>query len=213
MWALYSFLESGMDGALTAGFSTFRAALDGGTEEPHAAVFEREVGGLQALEAPLLEWLRGAQLPMWPVYLEWTHLRPDALWGHGANFTYALFRDPLAALSAEVRPAVAPWGLGLVIEYLDAGNYTGVVLFDEGGVSTFEVRDGSAIWWDQGQAVLPEMDDGLTVSVERGSGGMATVRFGESSFEFATTMPPILGLAVNDSDVRFEALRWRAVAE
>ena len=208
-WAVVAFLETGLGGALADGFAAFRAALDGGSAEGHLAIFEREIGVAAELEGPLREWLQEAQLLMSPVRREWTHRTPDALWGHGANFSFALFRQPLEALSAEARPGPGPWGLGVITEYLDEAHYTGVVLFDDGRVSTFEMIDGSATWWAQGEVSVSALDIPIEVEIVRGADDTARVRFGESSFEFETTMPPVLGLVVNDSDVHFESLRWR----
>ena len=207
-WAIFGFFEEGMTGALAPGFSAFRAALDGGTGEAHQDVFEREVGPLNDFEEPLLDWLRTAQLAMRPVFTEWTHLRPDAVWGHGANFSFAVFRAPLSTLSAAVRTGPSPWTMGFIIEYLDNQNYTGMVVSQEGAVSTFEMREGRAVWWDQGRASLNPMAERVSIAVQRRDDGLATVQFGETGFEFPVTMPAIMGLAINNSDVRFEALEW-----
>jgi hypothetical protein len=207
-WAIYSFFATGADGALAESFRALRAGLDDGEMAAPLALFQREVGDPAEFEAPLVEWLRGAQLPMRPVHLEWTHLRSDAIRGHGANFSFALFKSPLEALTMELTPASDTWGVGVIIEYLDRQNFTGVVLFDGGGVSTFEAVDGRNVWWDQGAVALPGTVSRLPVAVGRDVPGQATVTFADTVFTFETTMPPILGLVINDADVRFERLRW-----
>jgi hypothetical protein len=208
LWALYSFLETGLDDAAAEGFHALRTALDGGDETEPLALFEEELGDPTALEGPLLDWLREAQLPMRDIYLEWTHLGPDTVRGHGANFSFALFKAPLSHLTFMAIPASERWGLGVIIEYADNANFTGVVLSDSGEVSTFEAIDGAATWWGQGNVPLGPNPSMVSVELSRNEEGTATIRFGDTPFTFPTTLPPILGLVINDSDVLFEGLRW-----
>ena len=144
---------------------------------------------------------------MSPVYVEWTHVGPESVWGHGTGFFFSLFKAPLDRLSFDAVARENPWKLGVVIEFLDRENYTGIVLGQDGSVFAFEMRNGSATWWPKGELRQGPPPSPVSVDVVAAS-EESRVTFAGETFAFPRLFPARMGLAVDNGSVDFREIQW-----
>jgi hypothetical protein len=206
VWALYSYLQS-MSNLFREGFTTLRETLDQGEQVDSFSLFSELIAEPSTLQIPILEWLEQSQLPFIDIYLEWTSIGPKTIRGHGLYFSYALLKESYNQLSYTAIPNQDDWAFGVIIDHEDSENYTGVVLFHYGEVSTFEMEGGSAVWYTQEVLDIPINEESITVRVIH-EDGETSIWFGEYHFTFNTRFPLALGLVTQDSDILFDDLSW-----
>ena len=133
--------------------------MDAGSQDA-LAEFERifEVP-VSDFDEPIQEWLTRAQQPMKAEYLEWSHVAPGEVDGWSSVFGFARIKKSVQRFSMTFEPTWSEAGAGgVLLSYQDPQNWVGLVVGANDRVSSFEMRDGQAVWWDQGEA--PALIDG-----------------------------------------------------
>ena len=71
-----------------------------------------------------------------------------------------------------------------MIAFDDLENYTGLTLSYDGQISSFEMNDGLAVWYPQGQVNLSEPQESIVVSVIHDESEV-NVSFGDEQITFS----------------------------
>ncbi len=199
--ALYRFLEFHPD--LHAPFHAFRAAIDAGVED-EGAEFVETVGSLVEREDEFGAWLRGEQNPMTPVYLEWLHVGPQAIYGFADGVvSFARLKETPEVYEQTVRPEAGAGVAGAVVEFDDNGHYTALLVRPDGGIAAFEVDDSGAFWRDGGSVDAPGASFRWTHTFE---GDEVVVTVDGQEIRRPLRFTPAAGPALEDSDVMFEGI-------
>lgn len=199
--AVYGFLASERGAA----FRAFRDEVDGGRVDVGAA-FREHLGPPDAMAAEVITWLRGAQLPMTPTFLEWAHVDATTVDGWADVFTIAPVKRPVDRFSVRVAAgAGADAAVGVVLGLRDTMRWTALVVRGA-RVETFEV-DGGARWVDRGAAPPLPAGGARRFEVAHGDGEVTVTVDGEP-FTLPHDLPRSGGLALNATRARFEGIAW-----
>jgi hypothetical protein len=206
-WAIFRFFEHAEDGAFAQAWAAFRAAMDGGGTNA-LAEFESAFGEpASSFDARLEAWIPGAQQPMIGSYSEWSHVGSDTVDGWSNVFTFSLVKEPVQRFSLRFKPPSSEsWAGGVVLSHRDARNWIALVVGANGRVSTFETRQGEAVWWDQAEA--PALVDGAYAFEVEHRADESSIRINGLTLTLPLVFPPSGGAALNGTSLRFSGIGW-----
>jgi hypothetical protein len=81
----------------------------------------------------------------------------------------------------------------VLLGYDSPDDFTGLVVSDDGTLSTFEMENGSAIWFGQGAAPAPESDGSFHIQVDFNTSGMVDVTINGVAASFPACCRPPAG--------------------
>ncbi len=207
-WALFRYLATGREGAPLPGFDTFRRKMDaGGQPWP---VFKQRFGRPGRLQPRLLAWLRGHQTPWAQVFNEWEQVGPQAFRGRAGVVSAARLKQPAAALEAvvDLPRFKRRWRAGLLLHWTSNDDYT-VALVSSRGTVQVDRRQGGR-WRTLHRSRRPAAPGAAsrTFAATRTGSVVALELDGQALGQW--TLPGgSLGLALDNGDLRFRAVRWR----
>jgi len=206
-WATFRYFEHADEGAYADRWRAFVRSMDAGSQDA-LAEFERifEVP-VSTFDEPIQDWLTNAQQPLKAEYLEWSHVAPGGVDGWSSVFSFARIKNSVQRFSMTFEPAWSEAGAGgVLLSYQDPQNWVGVVVGANGRVSSFEMREGQAVWWDQGEA--PALIDGAySWQIDHGT-QETTVQINDQTFILPLDFEPAGGPALNQSSLRFSEIEW-----
>lgn len=202
-WAMFRYFDLHYG----AKWDEFRYQMDEG-EGDASSIFEDVFDdSLDAFEAPLISWLEEEQQPFVTTYLEWCHIDSENIEGWSDVFSIAPLKLNADEFSVHVSSFESLWTGGVLLSFDDTANWTSLVVNEDGSLQTFEVIEGTALWWDQGTVSRSEV--GYTISVLPENGAMRVLINGEEHV-FPIIFEPTPGLALNGSEIQFSEIRWIA---
>ena len=206
-WAFFRYFEHAEGGAHAELWKEFIRAMDAGAVDA-LAEFERLFEApVSAFDEPIEQWLTRHQEPMNAAYLEWSHVEPGAVDGWSSVFSFARIKGSVQRFSMTFEPEWSEAGAGgVLMSYQDPENWVGLVVGANERVSSFEMREGQAVWWDQGGA--PALVDGAySWQVVHGDQD-STVQINDETFVLPLPFAPAGGPALNQSSLRFSTIEW-----
>jgi hypothetical protein len=206
-WAVFRYLDTGPS---HDAFQAFRDAFDQNlTDASHS--FASLLGDPASLSAPLATWISGVQEPMQPIFTEWVHVGPRATMGDSpGSFSLAIVKRPVTHFEAAYDvPATASWSAGLVVGYQNDKSYLAVVVSPDRKLRTFTASGANVLWHDAGTAPASSGASGtLAVDFLAGATALVTINGAASKLSLGA-LPPVAGLAINDSRVEFHDIGWK----
>lgn len=206
-WALFRFLATGRDGAPLPGFKTFLRKMDaGGQPWP---VFKQRFGRPGRLQPRLLAWLRDHQTPWAQVFNEWEQVGSEAFRGRAGVVSAARLKRPYTSLRATVDlPArKRRWRAGLLLHWSSNDDYT-VALVSARGTVQVDRRLGGR-WRTLHRSRHPAPGATSRTFEATRQGGRVALRLDGRDVGAWSLPGGSLGLALDNGDLRFRAVRWR----
>jgi len=204
-WALFRFLAIGDQGKPVGRFPAFCRKMDaGGAAGP---AFKGQFGQARALRKKFHAWVEAEQQAWAPVFNEWEPIGDRRIRGVANVVSLCRLKAPANTLKATLEvPGQARFRGGLLLHFVDAGDYT-TALVDEAGVVRVARRANDA-WVSLGTTRLEEGGGGVRLLHARRDGARVRLEVdGRACGEFE--LPGrTLGLAVEDCDLSFRDLEW-----
>jgi len=209
-WTLVRYLATGRDGKPLRGYARFARKMDGGVKP--TPLFWRTFGRPPAFEEAFVAWLEEEQQPWVQVFNEWQGLGPGRLRGFAEGVvSVCRLRGPVELLKAtlEVPRERTNWRGGALLHYVGDDDYSIAILNLTGQLRITRRVGGRWRIMEQGEGPPPSKDGNYRFEVLRRRGKVYLMFEGGLSYGPWELPGETLGLAIQNSDLRFRDLSWQ----
>jgi hypothetical protein len=172
-------------------------------------VFKRCFKGGKRFREAFVAWLEAEQQPWAQVFNQWEDQGDGGVRGHASVVSACRTKADVKRLRAglEVPTEGARWCGGLLLHYVDHRDYVVALIDDRGHLRVDRRKDGA--WQRLASREVPGTpDDGVWRLEARRDGKEVVLRVGNAKLGSFELPPSSMGLAVDDSDLRFRDVTW-----